>query len=81
MLKKGKPKFNHHEMAILSMMRRRKYHPYTTNEIAKNLGMSWHTAEETLKKLFKRGYVKKGKKRDGRTIRWKLISAYERRSI
>ena len=74
MIVKTRPKFNHNEMAILSMMRRRKYHPYTTNEIAKNLGISWHTAESTLKKLFTRGYIKRGKKRDSRTIRWKLVS-------
>lgn len=81
MPKKARPKFNYYELAILSFMRRNRKHAYTTNEIADKVKMNWNTTEKVLRRLFERGYVKRGKIPKGRVVRWKLVAAYERKPI
>ncbi|MFH1978551.1 MAG: FaeA/PapI family transcriptional regulator [Candidatus Aenigmatarchaeota archaeon] len=66
----GHSRFSPKESAILNLLRRTQ-RPITTNKIAKRTKMSWHSADKTLKRLFKRGYLSRGKTRGGVTY-WKL---------
>jgi Mn-dependent DtxR family transcriptional regulator len=68
-----RPRFNHKEVAVISTMRRNRRHAFTANELSVILDISWHTADRILKRLFKRGYVMKGRRHGGRTIYWRLV--------
>ncbi len=64
-------KFNSRELAVINVMRRTQ-RPLTTNQIAEKSGMVWQTADKALKKLFDRGYVKRGRTVGGVTY-WALV--------
>jgi len=63
--------FSAKEWAILTVLRHSP-RPVTTNYIADEVSVSWHTANRTLTKLFERGYVRRGVSPGGTTY-WKLV--------
>ena len=66
--------FDYKELAIINILRRHPNRFFTTNEMADLSKMSWNTAEKTLNELFKRGYLRKGRK--GRRIYWRLVQRH-----
>ncbi len=62
-------KFNHFELAVITCLRRNPGRRMTVNEVAKQTGMSWEKAEDTLEKLHE-NYSVKGIK--GKQVLWRL---------
>ena len=62
--------FTVREIAVLTLLRRRG--EMTTQKMAKDANISWHSADNTLKRLYDRGYVMHGRTKGG-TNYWRLV--------
>jgi len=71
---KKKIKFNHKQLSVLMALRENRGLPLTAHEIAEYTQLSWETVKKTLIELFRMGFVKKRKRKEGSITKWMLVS-------